>query len=125
MIKMENKNYDYYKQMEQDIKDFFNDVYMNEIHDEDDTEIDRDVFIDSVIVSDYLGSGTGSYTLSTYIAKQNVLANIDLAIEIYEELGYNSLEDFSNWELTDLTIREYLVTEIVDDVVDFENAKLK
>lgn len=69
------------------------------------------------------GNASGSYTFNRKQAKEYVLANIDLAGKAMEEFGYTA-EVFGEkifyeeWEWLDVTIRCYLLGEVIADVVE-------
>lgn len=69
------------------------------------------------------GNASGSYTFSRAQAKEYVLDNIDLLCEACQEFG-TSLEELGkkffdkDWEWMDVTIRCYLLGEVISGVLD-------
>ena len=66
------------------------------------------------------GNGSGSYTFSSGITKQFVLENIELAAEACQEFGVDIGDYIVNfkWEALDVTIRCYLLGEVLGEVLN-------
>ena len=68
------------------------------------------------------GNGSGSYTFNRASAKECVLDNMELCIEAFKE--FCAVEQFAekianeDWEFLDVTIRCYLLPEMVEYVVN-------
>lgn len=65
------------------------------------------------------GNASGSYTFSTYQAEENVLHNFDLLEEACNEFCQNIGDVYSSGgaEAWDVTIRCYLLDEVLTDVI--------
>lgn len=107
--------YDYRKALRADIKDYIKENGAG----------DYETLYDELWTADGVtGNASGSYTFSRAEAKKYVKANIDLAIEALKEFGYD-LEHFAEkvedeeWEYLDVTIRCYLLGEVLADCIDF------
>lgn len=64
------------------------------------------------------GNGSGSYTLSTWRAEENLCHNLELLADAMDEFGLseNLLAKGAEW--CDVTIRCYLLAEIIQEVVE-------
>ena len=68
------------------------------------------------------GNGSGSYTFNRALAKEYVLDNMELCVEAFKE--FCAVEQFAekianeDWEFLDVTIRCYLLPEMVESVVN-------
>ena len=68
------------------------------------------------------GNGSGSYTFNRAAAKEYVLDNMELCVEAFKE--FCAVEQFAekiaseDWEFLDVTIRCYLLSEMVESVVN-------
>lgn len=103
--------YDYRAVLRQDILE-----YLNEI-----TERDFDALYDEMFIEDSItGNASGSYTFSTYIAEENLAHNWDLIQEALSEFGAEF--EFSA-EAMDVTIRCYLLAEVLAEVLE-ENSEI-
>ena len=113
--------YDYKTRLVHDIKNYM----------EDSINIDEYESLDEL--SEYLndtlwtedsvtGNGSGSYTFNHAEAKQYVLDNMNLAVEMARE--FDCKDRFMNWlfdddyESIDVSIRCYLLRSAIDEVMD-------
>ena len=89
----------------------------------------REYLNDKFFVDDSVtGNASGSYTCNRYQAKENVLGDehsfeylADAEAEGFiteEQLGHWILEQ--NWEAIDVTIRCYLLPQVIDDLINKE-----
>lgn len=117
------KGYNYYEAVREDVKRYIDD----EINLEDwagdadglKEKLEEDLWIDDSVT----GNGSGSYTFNGAKAKEYVVDNVDLLAEAVEEFGTpkESIADDllnENWEELDVTIRCYLLSGVINDVVD-------
>jgi hypothetical protein len=92
-------------------------------------EDDRDAFeenlYDTLWTCDSVtGNASGSYTFSREKAKENVIDNMDLLVEVLEmfygddtkEVGKKFMEQ--NWEHFDVSIRCYLLSNAISEALD-------
>lgn len=102
--------YDYRKEMYSDIKEA---LQYRDSRDFD--ELYDELFIDDSVT----GNASGSYTFSTYEAEENIAHNIELLQEALEEFGGNYAEALERGaEYCDVTIRCYLLGEVLQEVLD-------
>ena len=119
------ENYNYYDAMYNDIKnaiDEYADNYDDEIRydrDEFEQNLNDDLWIDDAVI----GNASGSYTFNRYTAMEYVTDNMDLLDDACEEFcisddvrGRHFADD--DFEYFDVTIRCYLLSEVLSDVLD-------
>ena len=113
--------YNYREEMAQDIKEY---IRENESEFEG-LDIDelRDKLYDDLWTVDYVtGNASGSYTFNSFRAEEYIKDNLDLLGEAYEELS--TPEDLGrelidqNYENMDVTIRCYLLYQVIDEVLE-------
>ncbi len=116
--------YDYREAMEQDIREW---ITENPECIEDKDEVEEFLY-DTLWVEDSVtGNASGSYTFNRAQAGEYVRDNLALAIEAMNEFGYDmdtlaeKVED-EDWEYLDVTIRCYLLGEMIAKVVEEINA---
>ncbi len=64
------------------------------------------------------GNGSGSYTFSTYTAEEYICHNLDLLADAIEEFGGNMDVLKDGAEACDVTIRCYLLPQMISRVLD-------
>ena len=66
------------------------------------------------------GNASGSYTMNTLEAERNLVGNYDLLCEALTEFGEEdkTIIDFDP-ETADVTIRCYLLSQAIDDAIDY------
>ena len=114
-------SYNYREEMKQDVEE-----YLHENASEyEDLDLDdlRDKLHDDLWMEDSVtGNASGSYTFSRARAKEYIKDNLDLLGEAYYE--FNTLKELGediynqNYEGMDVTIRCYLLSEIIDEVLE-------
>lgn len=113
--------YNYREEMAQDIKEY---IRENESEFEG-LDIDelRDKLNDDLWTEDSVtGNASGSYTFNRFRAEEYIKDNLDLLGEAYEELS--TPEDLGrelidqNYESMDVTIRCYLLYQVIDEVLE-------
>lgn len=111
------RRYDYYTAVYNDVKDYYND-------NKDAYEgLDRDDLIgkllDDCFVEDRVtGNASGSYTFNRHEAEENLCYNTDLLAEACEEFDSDAASLLFNPESADVTIRFYLLNQVVYDFVE-------
>lgn len=115
--------YDYRNAMADDIKNAIEDNAefwgLAEMTAEEAAELlTENLWIDDAVT----GNGSGSYTFNRAAAKEYVLDNMELCVEAFKE--FCAVEQFAekiaseDWEFLDVTIRCYLLSEMVASVVN-------
>lgn len=114
--------YDYLEAIKEDVVDFIkNDIELKDFADRDELE---SYLNDELFNSDRVtGNASGSYTFSSYEAKENIEDNINLLAEACDELGTSAetVGDWflsENWEAMDVTIRCYLLSQAIAEALD-------
>ena len=84
-------------------------------------DLDIDTLRDYLWANDSVtGNGSGSYTMNSRKAKEYVLDNEELHVEVINEFGLDS-EDMAkhlyDYEYWDVSIRCYLLDEVLQDVL--------
>ena len=105
--------YNYREAITSDIKNYIKENY-NSID-----ELDRDSLYNELWIADSVtGNASGSYTFSTYQAEENIAHNWNLIEEAFNEFGLDPSELGRGAEYIDVTIRCYLLGEVLDEVLE-------
>ena len=115
--------YDYKTAVVEDVRKYINDhiedvrelIKENEVTDVNEV---YEFLYDDMLVSDSVtGNASGSYTFNTYQAEENICRNLDLLGEACAESGSSAdlLKDGA--EACDVTIRCYLLSECLNEVL--------
>ena len=113
--------YDYLEAMKADIYDWLEWNRWFEEHDMDDAEAELE---DALWAEDSVtGNGSGSYTFSSQRAKEYVMDNVDLCKEALTEFctpAQTVCDHFldGDWEWFDVTIRCYMLSRAISDVME-------
>lgn len=110
-------DYNYMEAMTEDIKEYIkNEVTLSDYSDRDELE---EHLNDTLWTEDSVtGNASGSYTFNTYKAEEYICHNLDLLAEAITEFGCdtNVLEKGAEW--CDVTIRCYLLGQVIAEVLD-------
>ena len=118
---MSDYNYNY--EMRQDVRNAINEGYnLDEWRgrrDELGEKLNNDLWIDDSVT----GNASGSYYCNSYKAMQAVTDNMELLQEALDEFGADYADIGrrfidGDWEHFDVTIRCYLLSSIISDVLD-------
>lgn len=116
-------NYDYRYEMRQDVRNAIEEGYSLDEwrgrRDELEEKLNEDLWIDDGVT----GNASGSYYYNSYKAMQAVTDNIELLQEALGEFGADNADIGSrfvagDWEYFDVSIRCYLLSSVVADVLD-------
>ena len=111
--------YNYRIEMKQDIRNYIDwNVNIEDFSSRE--EMEEKLYDEMFIADDVTGNASGSYTFNSYKADEYVCHNLDLAAEAYAEFGYDQMpvEDLSNTERIDVTIRCYLLGQLLAEVLE-------
>lgn len=105
--------YDYYENLKGDLKDWI----------EEDKKYlkgkSEDYIYDIAFLEDRItGNASGSYTFNTWQAEENICHNMELAEEAYTEFGYDGIPSGTGAEAIDVTIRCYLLGQVLHEVLE-------
>lgn len=121
------ENYDYYDAVKNDVLEYIQDSEVfNDFDLEDFERLDGEAqnygedLYDTLWIEDSVtGNASGSYTFSSYDAEENLVHNMDLLQEACENFGQDMGEAVKRGpEYCDVTIRCYLLSEAVTQVLD-------
>lgn len=116
-------NYDYYAAMRQDVRNAIDEGYSLDEwrgrRDELEEKLNEDLWIDDGVT----GNASGSYYCNSYKAMQAVMDNMELLQEALDEFGADYADIgrrfmAGDWEYFDVSIRCYLLSSVVADVLD-------
>ena len=117
--------YNYLEELKSDVRNYIKEVASDYMDCEDMDEL-RDSLYDNLWDEDSVtGNGSGSYTFNREEAKKYVSDNMDLMVEAYKDLdSIESLVDdleALDFETIDVTIRCYLLSQALDEVLEDED----
>lgn len=107
------ERYDYMESLKEDIKDYIKEN-MEYLEGKDEQELYDKFFVEDSIT----GNASGSYTFSTWKAEENICHNMDLVQEAYDMFGYEGIPSDVGAEAMDVTVRCYLLGQVLHDVLD-------
>lgn len=116
-------NYDYHYRMRQDVRNAIEEGYSLDEwrgrRDELEEKLNEDLWIDDGVT----GNASGSYYCNSYKAMQAVMDNMELLQEALDEFGADYADIgrkfmAGDWEYFDVSIRCYLLSSVVADVLD-------
>lgn len=118
--------YDYQQAVTDDIVEYLEENLLDDPKSLDELDsIDVDQLNDDLWIEDSVtGNGSGSYTMNTLEAEQNLVGNYNLLCEALTEFGEvdKAVVDFQP-EDADVTIRCYLLSQAIDDAIDYLKEK--
>ena len=108
------ERYDYYEMVKEDIRNYIKEYYeVEEIKDLDFNDLYDDLFIEDSVT----GNASGSYTFSTWKAEENLCHNMELLGEALNEFGCDGSYLEKGAEACDVTIRCYVLGQVLEDVI--------
>lgn len=124
--------YNYYKNVKEDVKTAIIDNYTREeikehLENQESKEafeekLNEDLWIDDSVT----GNASGSYTCNAYEAEENLCHNWDLLVEALEEFGESESNALSRGaEFCDVTIRCYLLGSAISNALDELEAEIE
>lgn len=114
--------YNYLESIKEDVKNYIEENKENESYDFDNIEEVKELLYDDLWADDSVtGNGSGSYYCNTHKAREALQGNEELLIEALETFG-NDAESYkrslTDPEFADVTIRCYLLSQAIDEVVE-------
>lgn len=117
--------YNYLEELKSDVRNYIKEVASDYMDCEDMDEL-RDELYDNLWDEDSVtGNGSGSYTFNREKAKEYVSDNMNLMVEAYKD--FDSIESLVDdlealdFETIDVTIRCYLLSQALDEVLEDED----
>ena len=114
--------YNYLEELKSDVRNYIKEAASDYMDCEDIDELRENLYDNLWDEDSVTGNGSGSYTFNREEAKKYVADNLDLMVDAYKEFDsieklVNNLED-SDFETIDVTIRCYLLSQALDEVLD-------
>lgn len=114
--------YNYLEIIKEDVKEYIEENKENESYNFDNIEEVKELLYDDLWVDDSVtGNGSGSYYCNAHKAREALQGNEELLIEALETFG-NDAESYkrslTDPEFADVTIRCYLLSQAIDEVVE-------
>lgn len=107
------ERYDYRKAIREDILEYFKEHDITGFV----SELEHERLYDNMFIDDSVtGNASGSYTLSTWQAEENICHNFDIIDKLQQESG-KSDKGFDNAEYWDVSIRCYLLVHVLNEVI--------
>lgn len=121
--------YNYLESIKEDVKNYIEENKENESYNFDNIEEVKELLYDDLWADDSVtGNGSGSYYCNAYKAREALQGNEELLIEALETFG-NDAESYkrslTDPEFADVTIRCYLLSQAIDEVVEEMNNTTK
>ena len=111
------ERYNYMEAMKEDIKEYINnEVNLKDFSDRD--ELEEKLNEDLWVADSVTGNASGSYYCNSWKAEEAICHNLDLLGEAMSEFGCEAdlLEKGAEW--ADVTIRCYLLGQVIGEVLD-------
>lgn len=111
------ERYNYFEAVKEDVRNYIEenkDGLSGRDRDEVEEELNDELFITDSVT----GNASGSYTFNYWTAEEYLCHNLDLAQEAYEEFGYDGVDLGKGAEVIDVTIRCYLLSRAIGEVLD-------
>jgi len=103
--------YNYLEEIKKDVQMYLGENY-NSIEEVNEEELNDILFVEDSVT----GNASGSYTFNTYQAEENLTHNLDLLKEACETFGCEPKLDNAEW--CDVTIRCYLLSQAISEVLE-------
>lgn len=118
-IKDSSEQYNYEEAVKSDIVDYINDNYGGDLSQFADKDEAYEALNDELWTADSVtGNGSGSYWFNRWKAEEAICHNLDLLGEAVEEFGGNCDVLKNGAEACDVTIRCYLLGQVLGEVLD-------
>ena len=111
------EKYNYFEAVKDDVKQYIedHDVKVTTSNRED---LEQELYDEMFISDSVTGNASGSYTFNTWQAEENLCHNLDLLKEAFSEFGEPSFDVLESAESCDVTIRCYLLSSALSEVLD-------
>ena len=111
------EKYNYFEAVKEDVKQYIedHDVKVTTSNRED---LEQELYDEMFISDSVTGNASGSYTFNTWQAEENLCHNLDLLKEAFSEFGEPSFDVLESAESCDVTIRCYLLSSALSEVLD-------
>lgn len=117
------EKYDYRKAMKNDVLDYIKEEEIS-FSDYESVEQLQEYLYDVLLIEAHVAGGD-SYTCNPWEAENNLAHNLKLLNEALNELNADYKKALENAEFCDVSIRRYLLPEIITEVLEELNAEKK
>lgn len=107
--------YNYLEAVKEDVLNYIEE-YEIKVTESNKEDVCNDLYDDLFVNDSITGNASGSYTFNAYQAEENLCHNLDLLQEAYNEFGGSP--DLSSPESCDVSIRCYLLSQAITEVLD-------
>lgn len=111
------EKYNYFEAVKEDVKQYIED-YEVKVTSSNREELQESLYDEMFISDSVTGNASGSYTFNTWQAEENLCHNLDLLKEAFSEFGEPSFDVLESAESCDVTIRCYLLSSALAEVLD-------
>ena len=114
--------YNYWDEMKVDIKNYLSENNIKVLKNER-SDLEDKLYNELFLADGVTGNGSGSYTFNSYKAKEYIMDNVELLKEDSNEFCLDR-EDIADrflredFEYFDVTIRCYLLSQVLNEVLD-------
>lgn len=108
------ERYDYYEMVKEDIRNYIKENY--EVEEIKDLEFD-DLYDNLFLEDSVTGNASGSYYCNTWKAEEALCHNMELLWEALNEFGCDSSYLEKGAEACDVTIRCYVLGQVLEDAI--------
>ena len=111
------EKYNYYEAVKDDIKQYIEDHDVK-VTTSNREELESSLYDEMFISDSVTGNASGSYTFNTWQAEENLCHNLDLLKEACDAFGDEGTNILESAESCDVTIRCYLLSQCLGEVLD-------
>ena len=111
------EKYNYFEAVKDDIKQYIEDHDVK-VTTSNREELESSLYDEMFISDSVTGNASGSYTFNTWQAEENLCHNLDLLKEACDEFGDEGTNILESAESCDVTIRCYLLGQVLGEVLD-------
>jgi hypothetical protein len=116
--------YDYLANVKSDIFDYILEKYSSaneflSLCNSDPEGVEEELEDELWTADSVTGNGTGSYTMSSLKASQNLVGNWGLIQDVIDEFGLPEKDKIADPEFWDVSIRCYLLSDALGEVIKF------
>ena len=111
------EKYNYFEAVKDDVKQYIEDHDVK-VTTSNREELESSLYDEMFISDSVTGNASGSYTFNTWQAEENLCHNLDLLKEALSEFGEPSFDVLESAESCDVTIRCYLLSQCLHEVLD-------
>jgi len=111
------EKYNYFEAVKEDVKQYIEDHDVK-VTTSNREELEQSLYDDMFISDSVTGNASGSYTFNTWQAEENLCHNLDLLKEACDAFGDEGTNILESAESCDVTIRCYLLSQCLGEVLD-------